>query len=372
MTLLYTDDQEALRDTVRRFLFEHVPEDTIRKWMESDTGYRAEVWELMSEQLGLAGLVVPLEDGGSGGGAGELIAVFEEAGRVLLPTPLLASGVLAVTVASRVDDAEVRSDLLPSLVAGTTIGTLADADLWAGPDPSVVVATRDGDSWRLNGTSHRVIDGQNADWAFLPIRTEDGSVSLFVIDTSLDQVEVVPLRTLDLTRRQADLIFHGCPARPVGSGEGARAAVEHALALGSLAVAAEALGGAERALDESVEYARHRIQFGRVIGEFQAIKHKCADMKLLLEGTRAIVHHAARTVEAGGPSVDVPLAKAYACDAYFRIAAENLQIHGGMGCTWEHSAHLFLRRAKSLQHLLGSPTHHRAALAQHLRLPQVG
>ena len=372
MTLLYTDEQEELRSTVRRFLAAHLPESTVRGWMESDTGYETEVWELMSGQLGLCGLLVPLDYGGSGAGPAELIAVFEEAGRVLLATPLLASGVLAAAILSHVDDEGVRSDVLPGLASGTCIGAFADAELWADAGDPDLVVTQGSDTWRLDGIVRRVIDGQNADAVFVPVRTGEGPVSLCAFNPREDSAEVVPLRTLDRTRKQADIILRNCPARPVGSRDGAQVAIDWAAAEGALAVAAEALGGAEQALDSSVEYASQRIQFGRVIGEFQAIKHKCANMKLLLEGTRAIVHHAAQTLEDGGPFVDVSLAKLYACNAFIRIAAENLQIHGGMGCTWEHSAHLYLRRAKALQHLLGSPGHHRTVLARHLRLPEKG
>lgn len=182
MTLLYTDEQEELRSTVRRFLAAHLPESTVRGWMESDTGYETEVWELMSGQLGLCGLLVPLDYGGSGAGPAELIAVFEEAGRVLLATPLLASGVLAAAILSHVDDEGVRSDVLPGLASGTCIGAFADAELWADAGDPDLVVTQGSDTWRLDGIVRRVIDGQNADAVFVPVRTGEGPVSLSAFD----------------------------------------------------------------------------------------------------------------------------------------------------------------------------------------------
>ncbi len=372
MTLVYTDEQEQFRSSVRRFLAEHLTEATVRRWMESDDGYEADVWELMSGQLGLAGLLIPIALGGSGAGPGELIAAFEEGGRFLLATPLLSSGVLASTVLVVAEDDTAKFERLPAIAAGTSIGTLAEAQCWTGStDPPVTATIRRG-MWHLNGVLRRVLDGQNADAVVVPVRTGEGT-SLYVVDPRVDSAEIRPLVTLDRTRKQADIILSDCPAQPVDNHDRGQEAVDRALALGALAVAAEALGGAERALDASVEHATNRIQFGRVIGEFQAIKHKCADMKLQLEGARAVVHNATHSYEhaGSGPYVDVSLAKLYACDAFFRIAAENLQIHGGVGCTWEHSAHLLLRRAKTLQHLLGSPTHHRSVIADHLHFDTI-
>jgi alkylation response protein AidB-like acyl-CoA dehydrogenase len=337
--------------------------------MESDDGYDAGVWELMSDQLGLVGLLAPISFGGSGAGPGELIAAFEEGGRFLLATPLLSSGILASTVLDVAGDDTAKSERLPAIADGTTIGTLAEAQCWTGSTEPLISATVRSDTWRLSGVLRHVLDGQNADTVFVPVRTGEG-MSVYVVDPRSDSAEIRPLVTLDRSRKQADIILTNCAAQRVDTNGRGQEAVDRALALGALAVAAEALGGAERALDASLEHATHRIQFGRVIGEFQAIKHKCADMKLLLEGARAVVHNAANSYAyaGSGPYVDVSLAKLYACDAFFRIAAENLQIHGGMGCTWEHSAHLLLRRAKTLQHLLGSPAHHRSVIADHLHL----
>ena len=337
--------------------------------MDSWRGFDPTVWGLMSDQLGLPGLIVPLAHGGSEAGTGELIAVFEEAGRVLLGTPLLASGVLAAGALVSLRNQAASVEYLPGIAAGTTIAAFAAHEYSTGTDHSEITATLDDGQWHLEGVARHVLDGQNADVLLVPVPNHEGA-SLFLIDGRDPSVHISALATLDQTIKQADIELNACPARLLGDGGRAVAAVERSLALGALAVSAQAIGGAERTVESSVEYATQRIQFGRIIGEFQAIKHKCADMKLRLETARAAVHKAANSLAdmTQGAHVDVSVAKVYACDAFFQIAAENIQIHGGIGCTWEHPAHLYLRRAKTLQHLLGSPTHHRSVIARHLHL----
>lgn len=368
MTLVYNPEQEEFRSSIRRFLEQHAPEPTIRQWADSESGFDRGLWADMAVGLGLPGLLVPEEHGGSGAGATEVVAVFEETGRALFGPPLLATGVLSSVALRSSRAGPTESGLWADIAAGSVIVALAERDFRRS---QVRMSARGHQgSWTLSGTASNIISGQNADVLLIPAAA-DGGLSLFAVDRREGgAVEVMLLDSLDQTRRQANIQLDECPARLVGPDGGAPAALEQALAFGALAVAAEALGGAGMVLESAVEYSSNRVQFGRSIGSFQAIKHRCADMKVLLETSRAAVMGAAEILAGHGVgrNPEVSLAKVYASDAFFRLAADNLQVHGGIGCTWEHPAHLYLRRAKALQHLLGSPSEHRAVIAQHLGL----
>lgn len=368
MTLLYNPEQEEFRSAIRRFLDQHAPESMIRQWADSETGFDRDLWGDMAVGLGLPGLLAPEEHGGSGAGATEVAAVFEETGRALFAPPLLATAVLSSVALGASPPGPTESALWAEIAAGSVIMALAERDVRRS-QVSMSARGHQG-SWTLSGTASNVISGQNADVLLIPAAA-DGGLSLFAVDRRAGAaVEVTSLDSLDPTRRQANIRLDGCPARLVGPGGGAPVALERARAFGALALAAEALGGARMVLESAVEYSSNRVQFGRSIGSFQAIKHRCADMKVLLETSRAAVMRAAEALAGSkvGPNPEVSLAKVYAGDAFFRLASDNLQIHGGIGCTWEHPAHLYLRRAKALQHLLGSPSEHRLLIAQHLGL----
>jgi alkylation response protein AidB-like acyl-CoA dehydrogenase len=230
-------------------------------------------------------------------------------------------------------------------------------------------ATADGEGWTLSGTKMFVLDGHTADVILVAARSAD-DVSLFVVDGDADGLTRTPLATMDQTRKQARLEFDGTPARLAGAeGDGWRA-LERVLDLAAVALAAEQVGGAQRVLDMAVEYAKERVQFGRPIGSFQAIKHKCADMLLEVESAKSAAYYAAWC--AAELNDELPamasMAKAYCSEAYFHCAAENIQIHGGIGFTWEHPAHLYFKRAKSSELLFGDPTYHRELLAQRIGL----
>jgi alkylation response protein AidB-like acyl-CoA dehydrogenase len=369
MTFAFSEEQQELRRGLRRFLDDKSPSRQVRRLMETDDGYDRAVWSQMAQQLGLQGLTIPEEHGGAGGGPVEQLIVLEEMGRVLLCAPYFATAVLAVNALQASGDAAAQRELLPGIAAGTTIATLAvpeDDGSWS-TERLQTRARRAGAAFALDGRKSFVLDGSIADLVLVVARTDDGP-SLFAVDGRDPRLSRRLLHTIDMTRKQAALVLDGVPARLVGTAGAAASIVEKTLQLASVALAAEQVGGAQRCLDMSVEYAKLRVQFGRPIGSFQAIKHKCADMLLEVESARSAAYYAAWAAADGSGELPLvaSLAKAYCSEAYFHVAAENIQVHGGIGFTWEHDAHLYYRRAKSSEVLLGSPTHHREIAATYL------
>jgi len=369
MSMTFNEEQDELRKSVRRFLEQKSSSADVRRLMETDEGYDAAVWQQMAEQLGLQGLALPEEHGGSGYGFLEQIVVLEEMGRALLCAPYFSSVVLAGNALVESGDEAAQKDLLPGIADGSTIATLAwveNPSDW-GIDALQMSAKRSGDGYVLDGKKTLVLDGHTAS-LILVVAQADGGPSLFAIDPSADGVTRRKLDTLDMTRKVASLELSGVSGRLIGSEGDAARIVEKTLRLAAVALAAEQVGAAQKCLDMSVEYAKLRVQFGRPIGSFQAIKHKCADMLLEVESARSAAYYAAWAAAEGSDELPVvaSLAKAYCSDAFASAATENIQIHGGIGFTWEHDAHLFYRRAKSSEQFLGSPAEHRDQLATRL------
>jgi alkylation response protein AidB-like acyl-CoA dehydrogenase len=367
----FSEEQEEFRRMVRRFVEEHSPEAAVRKQMQTERGFDPAVWSAMAGQLGLQGLVVPEEFGGQGFGAVELAIALEEMGRALLCAPYFSTVVLGVNTLLLAGDDDAKRTLLPGIASGATIASLALAEPGGRWDPSgcEVTAGSDGATWRISGTKTYVLDGHSADVVLVAARTGAG-VSLFHVAGDAAGLARTPLTTLDPTRKQARLEFDGVEARLLGADGAGWDVLSAVLDRAAVALAAEQVGGAQRCLDMSVAYAKDRVQFGRPIGSFQAIKHKCADMLLEVESARSAAYHAAWC--AAEPDGDLPwvasLAKAYCSDAFFQVASENIQIHGGIGFTWEHPAHLYFRRAKSSALLFGDPSYHREVLVQRIGL----
>jgi alkylation response protein AidB-like acyl-CoA dehydrogenase len=364
-----SEEQEELRRSVRRFLADKSPESEVRRLMATSEGYDPSVWRLMAEQLGLPGLAIPEEYGGSGYRQVELAIVFEEAGAALLCSPLFATVGLAANALLACDDEDAKKEYLPAIAAGELTATLAlteDGGSWD-PDAVTLAARASDGGWVLSGHKSFVVDGHTAGLILVVARADDG-LSLFAVDGGASGLERVLLPTLDQTRKQARLTFADTPARLIGTAGQAREGIVTALALAVVALCAEATGGAQHCLDSSVEYAKTRIQFGRQIGSFQAIKHKCADMLVEVESARSAAYFAASEAAEGSPELitAASLAKAYCTEAFFHAAAENIQIHGGIGFTWEHDAHLYFKRAKTSELLLGEPAYHRERVAQSL------
>ena len=369
MNFAFSDEQEELRTAVRRFLAEKSPETEVRRLMDTEDGYDPAVWSQMADQLGLQSLTIPEEFGGSGFTYVELLVVLEEMGAALLCAPFFSSVVLAANALLTSGDDEAKKSYLPGIASGETIATLAiteDNGKWdfGGIE---LAATKKGDGWVLDGHKMFVIDGHVANLIIVAARTAAG-VTLFAVQGDAPGLTRTSLPTMDQTRKQARLEFSGTPATLIGTEGGAEAGLSKTLDLAAVALAAEQVGGAQHVLDASVEYAKTRIQFGRPIGSFQAIKHKCADMLLEVESAKSAAYYAAWAAAEDSDELPVvaSLAKSYCSEAYFHSAAENIQIHGGIGFTWEHPAHLYFKRAKSSELLLGDPSYHRELLAQRI------
>ena len=369
MSMTFTQEQDEFRKSIRRFLEQKSSSADVRRLMETDEGYDPAVWQQMAEQLGLQGLAFPEEYGGSGYGFIEQIAVLEEMGRALLCAPYFSSVMLAGTALVQSGDEAAQRDLLPGIADGSTIATLAwvENPIERGTGSQSTTAKRSGDGYTIDGTKTLALDGHTAS-LILVVAQADGGPSLFAVDASASGLTRRKLETLDMTRKVAALEFVGTPARLIADDGAAAGILERTLRIAAVALAAEQVGAAQKCLDMSVEYAKLRVQFGRPIGSFQAIKHKCADMLLEVELARSAAYYAAWA--AAGDSDELPLlaslAKAYCSDAFAHAATENIQIHGGIGFTWEHDAHLYYRRAKSTEQFLGSPSEHRDLLAQRL------
>jgi alkylation response protein AidB-like acyl-CoA dehydrogenase len=333
--------------------------------MATRDGHDPALWSRLAD-TGLLGLAIPEEYGGSGFGWVEMGVVAEETGRALACPALLSSAVLATAALLYCADEASRKELLPSLAAGSLTATLAFTEDPGSWDPVRVEssASPDGDRWLLDGHKSYVLDGHTAHLVLVVAATGPDEVGLFAVDSEAPGLTRDPLPTLDLTRKQARLEFVGTPAQLIGAD--AANGLSRAMDVAAAMLAAEQLGGAARALEQAVEYAGVRHQFGRPIGSFQAIKHICADMLVDVEFARSAASHAlwAADHDAGELPIATAVAQAYCSDAYVRVAGQNIQVHGGIGFTWEHPAHLYLKRAKSSQLLFGDAVWHRAKLAE--------
>jgi alkylation response protein AidB-like acyl-CoA dehydrogenase len=369
MNFAFSEEQEELRKTVRAFLEAKSSEEAVREQMETDNGFDAAVWSQMGEQMGLQGLAIPEEFGGSGYSYVELGVVLEEMGRALLCAPYFSTVVLAANTLIHSGDDAAKAKYLPGIAAGETVATLAFTEPSGKWDEAGITmpATSSGSGWTLSGTKMFVIDGHTAGLILVAARTANG-VSLFAVDANAAGLTRTALSTMDQTRKQAKLEFDNTPAELIGAeGEGWKV-LSTVLDLAAVGLAAEQVGGAQKVLEMAVDYAKVRVQFGRPIGSFQAIKHKCADMLLEVESAKSAAYYGmwcAAEMNEELPSV-ASLAKAYCSEAYFHATAENIQIHGGIGFTWEHPAHLYFKRAKSSELLFGDPTYHRELLAQRI------
>jgi 3-oxochol-4-en-24-oyl-CoA dehydrogenase len=364
------DGVDELREVVRGFLDKKSSNDSVRALMETESGIDRDIWTQAAVQLGIAGLLVPEHLGGSGAGMTELGVVFEEAGRALWCAPVLSTCALATCAVQCAVEPNAQAELLAAFAAGSVVATL----VWNGTRPSVgsLQARRSGEHWLVDGFAGYVVDGAAADRLLVCAAVND-RLDLFLIGTGCGEpvlgLHRRALTTMDSTRRLAELSFDDTPA--VRLATNVANDLDRALDRAEVLLAAEQLGGATLALEMAVEYAKTRIQFGRPIGSFQAIKHKLAEMLMSVELARASVDHA---LEIAGRRpellpVAVSHARAVVSDAYVRVAADNIQVHGGIGFTWEHPAHLYLKRAKSSQLLLGSPKWHRSRLADLLGIP---
>jgi len=372
MRFSFSDEQEEFRVFLRRFLEDKSPTTEVRRLMETDKGYDEAVWNQLSTDLGLPAVHVPEEYGGQGFSYGELCIVLEEMGRALLCAPYFSSAVLATTTILNAGTEEQKRTLLPPLAAGETRAALAVTEangLW---DCSGVetTATEAGGGYTLNGGKSFVLDGHTADTivvlARAPGSSGDDGLSFFTVPGSAAGLTRTLLKTADPTRKQARLDFKDVQAELMGEAGGAAGPLAKTLDLAAICLANEMVGGADRLRESAVDYAMMRVQFGRQIGSFQTMKHKSADMLLEVELAKSAAYYAAAA--AAEEDEDLPalasLAKASASSAYMQTAINTVQIHGGIGFTWDNDTHLWFKRAKSSEVFLGDPSYHRELLMQ--------
>jgi alkylation response protein AidB-like acyl-CoA dehydrogenase len=379
MDFSFTEEQEALRESARAFLKANSSSEQVRETMQSDAGFEASTWQRIAAEMGWAAVTIPEEYGGLGLTQIELVALMEEMGSVLLCSPFFATVCLAANALVIGGSESQKQEYLPALAAGEKTAALAytEADGRPGADTISTIATKTAEGYTLAGTKTYVIDGHTADLLIVAARSAqsngESGVSLFVIAADTPGITRRYLPTMDQTRKQAEIVLNEVAVTAdalLGSeGEG-WPILRRTLDLAAVALAAEQVGGAQRCLDMTVEYTKERVQFGRVIGSFQSIKHKCADMLVKVESARSAAYYAgwAASTDDAELSVLASLAKAYCSEAYFFCAADSIQIHGGVGFTWEYDVHMHFKRAKAGEHLLGTPTYHRELIAKQIGL----
>jgi alkylation response protein AidB-like acyl-CoA dehydrogenase len=358
--LVLTQEQEDLRAVVRRMLQARSPMSGVRAVVDGND-YDPELWRQLAE-LGLAGLVVPEKYGGAGAGHVERSVVLEELGRALAPTPFLSSAVLATDTLLALDDEHARAELLPGIARGDVRATLAvaEADARWPTVPTATTAHQDNaGGWLLNGEKTLVVDGMTADVILVY-----AAPGFFLVSGDATGLERAPLATLDPTRRLALLSFSDTPVRRLDSSDPVAASCRIA-DLAAVALAAEQVGGLAKAMELAVDYAKVRVQFGRFIGSYQAVKHGLVESYVDFELATSVVRNAAWAADHSPAELPeaATLAAAVTSPAFFRVAARTIQFHGGIGFTWEHDAHLYYKRAKSSELLFGDPHDRRARLA---------
>ena len=372
MSFSFTEEQEEFRGVVRRFLEGKSPTTEVRRLMETEAGYDDAVWAQMCGELGLTAIAIPEAYGGAGFGFVELGIVLEEMGRSLLCAPYFSSAVLAANAVVNAGDEAQKQAVLPGLAEGRLRATLAFVERGHGWDVDEVTMVADSDShgFRLSGAKTLVLDGTSADLIVVVARLagsdgEDG-LTFFTVAGDAAGLTRRPLSTIDATRKLARLHFDRVAATPLGEPGQGGAAFRKTMLQAAVALANESVGGAQALFDSAVNYVQMRMQFGRPIGSFQAIKHRCADLLLALELAKSGAYYAAAAVDEDDD--DLPalasLAKAAASETYMDLAAGTIQLHGGIGFTWENDTHLWFKRAKSSEVFLGDPTYHRERLMQ--------
>jgi alkylation response protein AidB-like acyl-CoA dehydrogenase len=375
----FTEEQEALRAAARAFLRDHSSPARVRRAMATEAGWEPEVWRRIAGELAWTAILVPERYGGLGLTYVELVALMEEMGAALLCAPFFSTVCLAGNALLLGGTEAQKQEHLPKIATGERTAALAHvgpAGRWDA-DGVEVVAERAGDGYRLGGVSSFVVDGHTADLLVVAARRPGSrgteGVSLFAVPATLPGIERRLLPTMDLTRKLAEVRFAGVAVpRAALMGEEGEGwdLLSRTLDLAAIALAAEQVGGAQRCLDLAAEYAKQRVQFGRPIGSFQAIQHKCSDMLVRVESARSAAYYAGWAAAVGEAEVPLlaSLVKAYCSEAYFFCAAEAIQIHGGVGFTWEYDVHLYFKRARACEALLGSPSFHRERIARAIGL----
>ncbi|HEX2942312.1 MAG TPA: acyl-CoA dehydrogenase family protein [Rhodopila sp.] len=367
MQFSFTSEQEEFRSVLRRFLEEKSPPTLVRRLMETDAGWDRAAWRDLNQQLGLAAIHIPETYGGQGFSFIELGIVLEEMGRALLCAPYFSSTVLAATAIMNAATEAQKRDLLPPIAAGDIIATLACTEPNGQWDAGGVAATATPVSggFRLQGVKSFVVDGHTADQIIVLARRPGSSgpdgLSFFIVPGDAPGLTRRALKVLDPTRKLAMLTFDAVEATLLGEEGAAAAPFARTMTQAAVCLANEMVGGAEKLRVSALDYANLRVQFGRAIASFQSMKHKQADMLLDVELAKSAAYHAASAAADDDP--DLPavasLAKAAASEAYMQTAIHTIQIHGGIGFTWDNDTHLWFKRAKASEVFLGDPAYHR-------------
>jgi alkylation response protein AidB-like acyl-CoA dehydrogenase len=376
MEFAFSEEQEMLRRSARDFLAKECPPKVVRKLMAGADAYDPALWKKMAG-LGWTALGIPEAYGGVGTFL-DLVVVLEETGRALLPGPFFATMGLAVPALIEAGTEAQKKKSLGAIAEGNARATLALTEPSGRWDAQgiTLAATPSGSGWRLSGVKLFVPDAEAADYIVVAARTrsegEDG-ISLFLVDGRPKGVTITQLETLDMTRRWSEVRFDGVELSAdalMGAPHKAWPALKRSLDWATAAICAEMIGGTQKVLETSTEYAKTRHQFGKPIGIYQAVSHKLADMLVLSESGKSATYYAAWTVDADAPdrALAASMAKAYVSDAYRKVAGDGIQVHGGIGFTWEHDMHLYFKRAKASEVTLGDATYHRELVAQSLDL----
>ena len=373
------EEQEMLKTMARDFFTNECPKTHVKEMMDDEKGYSPELWKKMAE-LGFLGLVIPEEYGGTGGNFIDLMVLMQEMGRAVLPSPFISTVLLAGIPLLTAGTEEQKKEFLPKIAAGDVILALAlsepNGDL--GADAIEIEAVAEGNDYIINGTKLFVLDAAAADYILCATRTKrtkdpEEGITLFLIDAKADGVHVTSLKTMDETRKQCEVLFKNVkvPAKSmVGELHQGWPILKKTLNQATAMLCGEMVGGLDTVMEMTLDYAKQRIQFGVPIGSFQAIKHKFADMLIQVEYARSLTYYAAWTVDQDIPDspVAVSTAKSWCGDAYKHVTNEGVQIHGGIGFTWDHDMHLYFKRARSSDTAFGDSTYHRELIAQSLNL----
>lgn len=373
MRFSFTPEQEEFRAGLRRALEARSPTKEVRRLMATDAGWEREGWQKLNRELGLTAVHIPEAYGGSGFGYGELGIMLEEMGRGLLCAPFFSTAALATTAILNAGTEEQKAALLPSIASGDTTATLAFSEDDGRNDGAGVAMTAvpSGAVYRLDGTKSFVLDGHTADLIVVLARQpgskgEDG-LSFFTVAGDTPGLERRRLKTMDETRKLARLAFNGVEARLLGPAGGASGPFAKTMQQALVCLANEMVGGAERLREDALSYVKMRMQFGRALASFQTMKHKAADMLVDVEMAKSAAYYAAAALDEGDADIQAiaSLAKACASEAYLQTAIHAVQMHGGIGFTWDNDTHLWFKRAKSSEILFGDANQHRETMMQH-------
>jgi len=373
MDFAFTEEQQMIRDTAESFLKDVSTSEAIREAMATESGFSAELWQQICAELYFQAITIPEDLGGMGLGYVELCAVMEQMGRFLLCAPFFSTVCQATTALLEAGNEAQQAEYLGKVLEGS-IGTLAyTSSIQTGVEAVEASFTQSGDTVTINGNYRFVVDGHTAEFVIAAAKNDVGEVGLFVLPTDTAGVKASWVPTMDQTRKQAELSFDNVQVDAAGILKiGAANELAKILDLATICLAAEQMGGASEVLDITVEYTKERVQFNRPVASFQSVKHKAADMMTKAEAARSGIYYAACVAQdafVGGELKDelaeaASIAKANVSDAYFQNAGDSIQLHGGVGFTWEYDPHLYFKRAKASEHMLGNASYHRERLAQ--------